>query len=429
MTHEMTSKTAPIDDTRYFSSTLLERYTLHSQEDLISFASDVTGQCCSQASDVPPKKLHLGSLYSGELGPQVYGRLQWAMRRNTPPQEKKKYLDLAKMAAEQSLEHAQASTSEKQRVSLLESKWVGSMVMLIAIEQEIEIRDELCENLLRELTSRCKNLADQECEILYGRAGAMQSILWLRSEMQLSTLGKSFCLDIAEHILRMGMRNASAAPHLRLPLVWYWLGEIYLGAAHGIVGILQILLQLESEEWNELERRIPNGLRIIEQTIDDLHRFYCFHGSGNLMSSVERNKKDRLVHWCHGAPGWILLLIRASQVFSKPSYLGVAKKTAERTLWPRGLLKKKGLGLCHGIAGNGFVFLNLSHALEGEEQRLWYRRALLYAAFGMAHYDALKDIPDRPLSLYEGLSGFACFLLACADHDDPRSSRFPLYAF
>jgi len=146
------------------------------------------------------------------------------------------------------------------------------------------------------------------------------------------------------------------------------------------------------------------------------------------MSSVGTHKKDRLVHWCHGAPGWILLLIRANQVFSKPSYLDCAKSAAVQTLLPRGLLKK-GLGLCHGIAGNGFVFLRLAQVLEGEERMFWYHRALQYAAFGIEHYDELKDIPDRPYSLYEGVSGFVCFLLACADNDFPKSSRFPLYDF
>lgn len=425
----MTSTTAPIDDTRYFPTSHLARYegkSLPSRERLIAFASDVTEQCYDSCH---PEESDLGSLYCGNLGPQVYLRLQWALHRDTQLQQKKEGLLRAKQAAETSMKDAMASSSAKRRVTLLESRWVGSMAMSIVINHHnTEDHTTMIEKLERRLAKACQNLNAQECEVLYGRAGAMQAMLWLRDELQLPTLGRSFCLDMAAHILTVGMKNATAASHLKLPLVWYWHDNLYLGAAHGIVGILQTLLQLEMEEWNELERRVPSAHRLVEQTIDALYQHFCFGGSGNLLSSVGSSKKDRLVHWCHGAPGWILLLIRASQVFSKPSYLEVARNTAMQTLVPRGLLKK-GLGLCHGIAGNGFVFLRLAQVLEGEERVFWHHRALQYAAFGMDHYDELREIPDRPYSLYEGLSGFVCFLLACADNDDAKASRFPLYDF
>jgi len=36
--------------------------------------------------------------------------------------------------------------------------------------------------------------------------------------------------------------------------------------------------------------------------------------SGNYPSSVGSGSGDRLVHWCHGAPGWILLFALAYKV-------------------------------------------------------------------------------------------------------------------
>jgi lantibiotic modifying enzyme len=149
---------------------------------------------------------------------------------------------------------------------------------------------------------------------------------------------------------------------------------VHIGAAHGIVGILQTLLQLEKDELQTLEPSFPDLSECIESTIDSLQNKYCFESPGNLMSSVSSSctsgkTADRLVHWCHGAPGFVLLLIHASRVFQKPHYLELAKNIATRVVWPRGLLKK-GLGLCHGIAGNGMVLLRLSQALEGEERIL-----------------------------------------------------------
>ena len=71
------------------------------------------------------------------------------------------------------------------------------------------------------------------------------------------------------------------------------------------------------------------------------------------------NDKDRLVHWCHGAPGVVHLMLLAHQVWGSDTdkYLVAARRAGELT-WQRGLLKK-GPGLCHGVSGNGYAFLHL----------------------------------------------------------------------
>jgi hypothetical protein len=52
-------------------------------------------------------------------------------------------------------------------------------------------------------------------------------------------------------------------------------------------------------------------------------------------------------------------MVKAHEVLgsSTGSYLAAASRAAD-TLWERGLLRK-GVGLCHGIAGNGYAFLSL----------------------------------------------------------------------
>ena len=145
------------------------------------------------------------------------------------------------------------------------------------------------------------------------------------------------------------------------------------------------------------------------------------------MSSVNNNKSDRLVHWCHGAPGLVLLLILAARFFRNPVYLDQAKDITRLVIWPRGLLKK-GVGLCHGISGNGMVLLRLSQECEGNERITWRRRALQYAKFAMDNFEDLGSIPDRPYSLFEGCSGFVCFLMDCSSQiQGSVNTRFPLY--
>lgn len=87
--------------------------------------------------------------------------------------------------------------------------------------------------------------------------------------------------------------------------------------------------------------------------------------------------------------------------------------------WHAGPLRK-GPGLCHGTAGNGYAFLAL-FARSGDE--LWLERA---RAFAM---DAMADVERRRLerghgrySLYTGDLGVAMFLHSCLTGDH----RFPL---
>ncbi|CAK0806492.1 unnamed protein product [Prorocentrum cordatum] len=136
------------------------------------------------------------------------------------------------------------------------------------------------------------------------------------------------------------------------------------GGAHGVAGILLTLLQLPSE----LAQAGEGSLQLVRDTADKLlsQRFQ----SGNLPSSAGSHR-DRCVHWCHGAPGLVPLLLQMSTVYQDARYLQLALESGE-VVWRRGLLRTKGLGLCHGIPGNGYVFLSLCRATG---DALWLRRA------------------------------------------------------
>ena len=55
--------------------------------------------------------------------------------------------------------------------------------------------------------------------------------------------------------------------------------------------------------------------------------------------------------------GVVYLFARAYKVWGDQKYLDVSLRCGELT-WQRGLLKK-GPGICHGVAGSGYVFLLL----------------------------------------------------------------------
>ena len=82
------------------------------------------------------------------------------------------------------------------------------------------------------------------------------------------------------------------------------------------------------------------------------------------------------MHWCHGAPGVIATLAAAHGVWGGERYLAAAV-TAGEAVWRRGLLRK-GLGLCHGTAGNGYSLLQLYQATG---DRNWLYRASCFATW------------------------------------------------
>ena len=77
---------------------------------------------------------------------------------------------------------------------------------------------------------------------------------------------------------------------------------------------------------------------------------------GNYPSSIG-DSADILVHWCHGATGTVPLLCKAYTLTHNMDYLKAAISAA-KLIWERGLLKK-GLAMCHGVAGNAYAFLQL----------------------------------------------------------------------
>uniref|UniRef100_A0A3P9PCS3 LanC lantibiotic synthetase component C-like 2 (bacterial) n=1 Tax=Poecilia reticulata TaxID=8081 RepID=A0A3P9PCS3_POERE len=196
----------------------------------------------------------------------------------------------------------------------------------------------------------------------------------------------------------------------RCPLLYEWHKKQYVGAAHGLTGIFYILMQpgarLHSTMLVELVRPSIDYVR---------HKRFR---SGNFPSSLS-NESDRLVHWCHGAPGVIHMLIMAYKMFKEEKYLKDAVDCAE-VIWQRGLLRK-GYGICHGTAGNGYAFLTL-YKLTQEKKYMY--RACKFAEWCLDYGTHGCRIPDRPYSLFEGMAGTIHYLSEMAN---PEASSFPAF--
>jgi lantibiotic modifying enzyme len=192
----------------------------------------------------------------------------------------------------------------------------------------------------------------------------------------------------------------------------------YIGAAHGIAGILQALLSIP----HMLETN-PNFKTEIKASIDFILSLQTAEGNfAPAMDELGRHQRppeEELVHWCHGCPGVAWLMAKAYLIWKEDKYLNSCLRSGE-CIWKRGLLRK-GPGICHGIAGNGYVFL-LLYRLTNDSKHLY--RAQQFAQFLFTDEFKKARIPDSPYSLYEGLAGTVCYLI---DVFAPENALFPLY--
>lgn len=149
--------------------------------------------------------------------------------------------------------------------------------------------------------------------------------------------------------------------------------------------------------------------------------------TGNFPCSVDeidrsgrslRDNDDELVHWCHGAPGVIYMMAAAYLRWKDQRYLDSCKRAGD-LVWRKGLLRK-GPGICHGVAGNGYVFLLLYRLTSNK--RYLYRAAKFADFMNSPQFQVDARIPDSPYSLYEGIAGTACFLV---DLIEPDKAHFP----
>ncbi|CAF5211331.1 unnamed protein product, partial [Rotaria magnacalcarata] len=90
--------------------------------------------------------------------------------------------------------------------------------------------------------------------------------------------------------------------------MYQWYKTEYLGAAHGLSGIVHRLLKVtQHESFAHLRPYVDSHLI---PTVEYLKSKRL--ASGNYMSSND-SKSDRLVQWCHGASGFAYLFSEAYQ--------------------------------------------------------------------------------------------------------------------
>ncbi|XP_049372290.1 lanC-like protein GCL1 [Solanum verrucosum] len=248
-------------------------------------------------------------------------------------------------------------------------------------------------------------------DLLYGRAGFLWAALFIRKYLGVESVPDDYLMPVVEAILAGGRAGASDNP--ACPLMYRWHGTRYWGAAHGLAGILHVLLHF------------PLSQEDIEDVKETLRYMMSnrFPHSGNYPVS-EGNPRDKLVQWSHGATGITITMCKVSEVLSDDREFRGAAIEGGEVMWKSGLVER--VGLADGASGNAYAFLSL-YRLTGEsiyEERAKAFASCLYQNARTIMNERHHNEADHSYSLFQGLGGVACFLF---DLLSPKNSRFPGY--
>ena len=188
-----------------------------------------------------------------------------------------------------------------------------------------------------------------------------------------------------------------------------WTGELYgrpqryLGPGHGFAANVHALRGFAGDEV--LRARVA---RLLTRTAGRQDGFVNWPPLDGPLSEYATEIR---VQWCHGAPGIVITL---GDLMPLELAIGGGELT-----WRAGPLRK-GPGLCHGTAGNGFAFLRL-HELTGDP--VWLDRARRFAMHAIEQVQRERTALGRGrYTLWTGDAGVALYVRACLDED----ARFPI---
>ena len=277
-----------------------------------------------------------------------------------------------------------------QRESSLLSGEAGVLLVAWMLTRRPELADDLHDRVRANIDE------DEIDELMWGTAGTLVAALALLEDTGEERWRRA-CDDSAEALL--ARRDAEGL----------WTQRRFkdtrsLGPVHGFVGNVHALLTaLDDEGVGRLRR----------ETNETLRRFAVREGAlcnwppGAEEGLEHRRTGEIRLQWCHGAPG---IVTTAAPYLDEELLLAGAELT-----WTAGAHReRKGPGICHGSAGNGYALL-AAFARTGDE--LWLERARRFAVHALAQAEREPPV----YSLWLGGIGAAVFASDCID----AACRYP----
>lgn len=191
----------------------------------------------------------------------------------------------------------------------------------------------------------------------------------------------------------------------------YWTQDLYgqrsnyIDAVHGFAGTAGVLLRgrdlLDAADWAGWQEAIATTVAHTATREDGAANWrpWLLHESRGAVPML------MLMQYCHGAPGFVILLADWPD-----AALDALMLEAGEAIWRAGPLAK-GSNLCHGSGGNGYAFLKL---YERTRDARWLARARAFAMHGILQMHADERTHGQlRYSLWTGDAGLAIYLWDC----------------
>ena len=375
------------------------------------------------------KKRYETSFYTG-TGGNIY--IYW--KQYLFHDKKKEYLDKFYQSLITNL-----SISEKEK-DMTNSFFMGkSGIYMFFCIYSIEVKNkETFEKFFKKLI-KLKSFSESkgaEVELLYGTTGYLYTLLFLKKYIDsfkhnddinniistdMNNLLIETILKIFDILLNSGIDYMIKYKWNKSLLYPFPVNEdepeFYLGAAHGLIGAIYMLLstlKFFPQSLNYEKSINSTKIKISELLLKNIKYIQSLQitSTGNFPSDLEGTDSGDLVHFCHGCIGAIHLFLLAEEIFPNNNF----KETAflsNKCLWERGLLCK-GNGVCHGMSGVVYALIKLYKATKNE---LYLKEAIgiCKGTFDPNIQKQVKEfkdpqrlcrgIPDTPYSLMEGEGG------------------------
>lgn len=195
----------------------------------------------------------------------------------------------------------------------------------------------------------------------------------------------------------------------------------YLGLVHGFAGNVFVLLQgfdlLDKEQQNTLIKQTLQTIINTAKTNATQANWANTVPIPGLSHNDEPFFQSKLVQFCHGAPSMLIGLAKLWPYMDKEIHSIFIK--AGNLVWDAGPLVKP-WGLCHGTAGNGYVFLKL-YTLTKDES--WLQKARSFAMHAICQSEQMQDKYKMiRVDNWCGDMGLALYLQDCVH----GTSEFPM---
>ena len=250
------------------------------------------------------------------------------------------------------------------------SLWVGETGIRLVL-QRLAPSPENLERLAQLIAA---NAQDERLELMWGSPGTILA-------------GRELGLDVTASVEWLRAQRGEDG---------LWTQRLHgrqsrcVGPAHGFAGCVLALGDGD---------RVAETLDRLAVEEDELVNWRPYAG----MELDENGDRRIRTQWCHGAPGIVATLA---------PFMDEATAVAGGELtWLAGPLRK-GAGLCHGTAGNGYAFLAL---LERTGDERWLDRARAYAMHAIGQVEQARALSRGRHTLWTGDLGPALYLADCVD--------------